>query len=244
MRLTSSIMAVKSKAPSLGGSFAVWGGLYSGFDCTFAWMRGKEDFKNSIMSGAATGAVLAARSGWKGSLRSGLVGGGLLALIEGVIFVVSRQAPDPGLNYNYTNPPAEDVLEPQPSRWDWLKWRKQKQPQEQPLGVEEEFIYEPEAQVKEADAGARALADLLRTNAKLRELLLGLNQITDVGARALADGLSANRALRKLNLTFNPLSPDGAAALAAVCRSNPLLSDVLLNAVPGSFDIQNLAATG
>jgi len=153
MRLTSSIMAVKSKAPSLGGSFAVWGGLYSGFDCTFAWMRGKEDFKNSIMSGAATGAVLAARSGWKGSLRSGLVGGGLLALIEGVIFVVSRQAPDPGLNYNYTNPPAEDVLEPQPSRWDWLKWRKQKQPQEQPLGVEEEFIYEPEAQVKEEPLG-------------------------------------------------------------------------------------------
>jgi hypothetical protein len=62
MRMSSAITALKTKAPSLGGSFAVWGGLYSSFDCTFAYLRGKEDFKNSIMSGAATGAVLAARS--------------------------------------------------------------------------------------------------------------------------------------------------------------------------------------
>jgi hypothetical protein len=60
--MSSAITALKTKAPSLGGSFAVWGGLYSSFDCTFAYLRGKEDFKNSIMSGAATGAVLAARS--------------------------------------------------------------------------------------------------------------------------------------------------------------------------------------
>jgi len=114
MRLSSAITAVKSRAPSLGGSFAVWGGLYSGFDCAFAYARGKEDFKNSIMSGASTGAVLAARTGWKGSLRSGIVGGALLALIEGVVFVMSRQAPGPQVP-GYLPPPLpeEEMIEVQ-----------------------------------------------------------------------------------------------------------------------------------
>jgi hypothetical protein len=145
MRMSSAITALKTKAPSLGGSFAVWGGLYSSFDCTFAYLRGKEDFKNSIMSGAATGAVLAARStsiishltiwlhdvgriililltsppashitaGWKGSLKSGVVGGGLLALIEGIVFVISRQSPAQQQDFGYAPPPPplEDVLD-------------------------------------------------------------------------------------------------------------------------------------
>jgi len=113
MRMSSAITALKTKAPSLGGSFAVWGGLYSSFDCTFAYLRGKEDFKNSIMSGAATGAVLAARTGWKGSLKSGVVGGGLLALIEGIVFVISRQSPAQQQDFGYAPPPPplEDVLD-------------------------------------------------------------------------------------------------------------------------------------
>lgn len=111
--MSSAITALKTKAPSLGGSFAVWGGLYSSFDCTFAYLRGKEDFKNSIMSGAATGAVLAARTGWKGSLKSGVVGGGLLALIEGIVFVISRQSPAQQQDFGYAPPPPplEDVLD-------------------------------------------------------------------------------------------------------------------------------------
>ena len=43
------------------GNFAVWGGLFSTFDCCLMGLRGKEDPWNSIGSGAITGAVLAAR---------------------------------------------------------------------------------------------------------------------------------------------------------------------------------------
>ncbi len=44
------------------GNFAVWGGLFSTFDCALVHIRQKEDPWNSITSGALTGAVLAARS--------------------------------------------------------------------------------------------------------------------------------------------------------------------------------------
>jgi import inner membrane translocase subunit TIM17 len=53
---------VRARAPVLGGNFAVWGGLFSTFDCALVAMRGKEDPWNAIVSGAATGYVLAARS--------------------------------------------------------------------------------------------------------------------------------------------------------------------------------------
>lgn len=56
-----SLEAVKARGPVVGGNFAVWGALFASFDCSFAALRHKEDPWNSIMSGAATGAVLAAR---------------------------------------------------------------------------------------------------------------------------------------------------------------------------------------
>ena len=43
------------------GNFAVWGGMYSSFDCALIAIRDKEDPWNSIGSGALTGALLAAR---------------------------------------------------------------------------------------------------------------------------------------------------------------------------------------
>ncbi|XP_024900310.1 mitochondrial import inner membrane translocase subunit Tim17-A isoform X2 [Pteropus alecto] len=61
-RLRGSLTAIKTRAPHLGGSFAVWGGLFSMIDCSMVQARGKEDPWNSITSGALTGAILAARS--------------------------------------------------------------------------------------------------------------------------------------------------------------------------------------
>ena len=58
----------------LPGNFAVWGGLYSSFDCLLIHVRDKEDPWNSIGSGAITGAVLAARNGPKASLAAAAVG--------------------------------------------------------------------------------------------------------------------------------------------------------------------------
>jgi len=83
-RLMGGIIRVKERAPLLGGQFAAWGICFSSFDCTFAHIRGKEDPWNSIMSGAAAGAVMAARQGPKSMVGSAVVGGMLLGLIEGM----------------------------------------------------------------------------------------------------------------------------------------------------------------
>lgn len=83
-------MAVKQRAPVLGGNFAVWGATFSTFDCTLIALRGREDPWNSIWSGALTGGVLAARGGPGASLRSAIVGGILLALIEGMGIALNR----------------------------------------------------------------------------------------------------------------------------------------------------------
>lgn len=89
MRLRGGINALKYRAPILGGQFAVWGGLFSSFDCTLAAARGKEDPWNSIGSGAITGGILAARAGAKAMGTSALFGGVILALIEGLQVVMT-----------------------------------------------------------------------------------------------------------------------------------------------------------
>ena len=89
-RLAGSISRVKSRVPILGGSFAIWGTLFSCFDCSFTYLRKKEDPWNAIMSGAATGGLLAARAGAKVAAKNALVGGVILAAIEGLNVMVSR----------------------------------------------------------------------------------------------------------------------------------------------------------
>ncbi|XP_006867466.1 PREDICTED: mitochondrial import inner membrane translocase subunit Tim17-B-like [Chrysochloris asiatica] len=88
-------MRSRTQAPwrnTLGslGSFAAWGGLFSTIDCGLVRLRGKEDPWNSITSGALTGAVLAARSGPLAMVGSAMMGGILLALIEGVGILLTR----------------------------------------------------------------------------------------------------------------------------------------------------------
>ena len=48
-------------ACTTAGGFAMWGGLFSTFDCALLAIRQKDDPINPIMSGAITGGVLAAR---------------------------------------------------------------------------------------------------------------------------------------------------------------------------------------
>ncbi|XP_033825133.1 mitochondrial import inner membrane translocase subunit Tim17-B isoform X1 [Periophthalmus magnuspinnatus] len=89
-RLKGSAKAVRIRAPQIGGSFAVWGGLFSTIDCGLVRLRGKEDPWNSITSGALTGAILAARSGPLTMVGSAMMGGILLALIEGFGILLTR----------------------------------------------------------------------------------------------------------------------------------------------------------
>lgn len=94
-RIMGAVDAVKVRAPALGGSFAVWGGLFSSFDCTLQAIRRKEDPWNSIAAGALSGGVLSSRSGFRAAGKSALAGGILLALIEGVGIVLTRQMTTP-----------------------------------------------------------------------------------------------------------------------------------------------------
>ncbi len=70
--------AIRREAPRIGGGFAVWGGLFSMFDCTLVAVRRKEDPWNSIAAGALTGGVLQLRTGLQSAARSAAFGGVLL----------------------------------------------------------------------------------------------------------------------------------------------------------------------
>ena len=89
-RLLGSITSIKARAPIIGGNFAVWSGLFNAVDCGIAGIREKEDAWNPIMAGAATGAILAGRSGPKAMAVSALFGGCILAVMEGVGALINR----------------------------------------------------------------------------------------------------------------------------------------------------------
>ncbi|KAJ7973781.1 mitochondrial import inner membrane translocase subunit TIM17-2-like [Quillaja saponaria] len=89
-RFIGGSQAVRLNAPRVGGSFAVWGGLFSTFDCTMVYVRQKEDPWNSIVAGAATGGFLSMRQGLGASARSAAFGGVLLALIEGAGIMLNK----------------------------------------------------------------------------------------------------------------------------------------------------------
>ena len=73
----------------MGGSFALWGGCFSSVDCALIKYRGKESALNPIIAGAVTGFVLAIRSGLTNAIKNGLIGGMILALIEGASILMS-----------------------------------------------------------------------------------------------------------------------------------------------------------
>jgi hypothetical protein len=60
-RFFGGIQLLKRRAPILGGSFALWGGLFSLTDCTLIHLRNETDYINPIVAGALTGGFLAIR---------------------------------------------------------------------------------------------------------------------------------------------------------------------------------------
>mmetsp|Transcript_2582 Transcript_2582/g.3955 ORF Transcript_2582/g.3955 Transcript_2582/m.3955 type:complete len:230 (+) Transcript_2582:219-908(+) len=117
-RLMGGVSALQARAPVLGGQFAVWGCLFACCDCSLTSIRQKEDPWNSIISGAATGGALAARAGPKAMAQSAVVGGVLLALIEGmgIMFtkMTSQATPGPddyaAAQQDVTTPPTSGGL--------------------------------------------------------------------------------------------------------------------------------------
>lgn len=107
-RLRGAVDAVKLRAPVLGGNFAVWGGLFSSFDCLLQGIRQKEDPFNVIASGAITGGVLAIRSGPRAVGKSAVVGGVLLALIEGIGIMITRYSSE--MTSSYPTPEEIELM--------------------------------------------------------------------------------------------------------------------------------------
>lgn len=99
-----SITSIKARSPIIAGNFAVWGGMFSTIDCTLVHFRQKEDPWNSIVSGAATGGILAARNGVAAMAGSAIIGGVLLALIEGVGILFTRLSAD-----QFKNPSPQEL---------------------------------------------------------------------------------------------------------------------------------------
>lgn len=87
--------SVVLRGPTAGGAFAVWGGLFATFDCSYTYLREKEDPWNPIMAGATTGGLLACRSGWKSIGKNALVGGLLLAMFEGINIMMAKMMTEP-----------------------------------------------------------------------------------------------------------------------------------------------------
>lgn len=82
--------AVKLRAPTLGGNFGTWGGMFSAYDCAIKSIRKTEDPWNAILSGAMTGGTLAVRGGWRHVRTNFVIGGIILAVIEGVGIALNR----------------------------------------------------------------------------------------------------------------------------------------------------------
>jgi len=98
-RMQGALTSLSTRGPILGGQFAVWGGIFACCDCTITAVRQKEDPWNSIASGAVTGGILAVRAGPRAMATSMVVGGTLLALIEGMGIMINKMlnesAPSP-----------------------------------------------------------------------------------------------------------------------------------------------------
>jgi hypothetical protein len=88
-----------------------------------------------------------------------------------------------------------------------------------------------------AQAGASAIADLLRNTITLQFVSIEWNQIGSVGAKAFADSLPQNRCLTYLDLRNNGIDNDGGIALALALMSNVTLKtlDIRWNKVCGDI---------
>ncbi|KAJ3334603.1 hypothetical protein HDU93_007652, partial [Gonapodya sp. JEL0774] len=79
------------------------------------------------------------------------------------------------------------------------------------------------------EAGARAVADALKTNSTLTLLNLDWNEIGEAGARAVANALKTNTTLTSLDLRHNEIGEAGARAVADALKTNTTLTSLDLH---------------
>jgi len=89
-RFKGALRSMSKRGPIIGGNFAIWGGLFSTFDCLLNKGRAREDYWNSIIAGALTGGVIQMRGGFSRFCSGALVGGIFLALLEGAQVLIGK----------------------------------------------------------------------------------------------------------------------------------------------------------
>lgn len=86
-RIKGGLALLRSRAPILGGSFAMWACFFSISSCIMVYIRQREDPVNSIIAGFTTGFILAIRGGVRNAIRSAIIGGLFLGIIEGMMVI-------------------------------------------------------------------------------------------------------------------------------------------------------------
>ncbi|CDK27683.1 unnamed protein product [Kuraishia capsulata CBS 1993] len=89
-RGSGAVLAIKARAPVVGGNFGVWGGLLSFYDCGIKHIRKREDPWNAIIAGFFTGGSIAIRGGWKHTRNSAITCACVLGVFEGVGMMFQR----------------------------------------------------------------------------------------------------------------------------------------------------------
>jgi import inner membrane translocase subunit TIM17 len=89
-RIKGGLLLLRSRAPILGGSFAMWACIFSVSSCFMVYLRQREDPINSVIAGFSTGFVLAIRGGLRNAFRSALIGGLFLGIIEGIMVILQQ----------------------------------------------------------------------------------------------------------------------------------------------------------
>ncbi len=77
--------------------------------------------------------------------------------------------------------------------------------------------------------GAKEIADALKNNQSLTDLVLGHNKIGDKGAKEIADALKKNKSLTRLVLDHNQIGDEGAKEIADALKKNQSLTSLDLD---------------
>ncbi|CAF1508664.1 unnamed protein product [Didymodactylos carnosus] len=80
-----------------------------------------------------------------------------------------------------------------------------------------------------SDAGAKAIAEALKTNQTLTALGINSNNISAEGAKAIAEALKTNKTLTVLGINSNNISAEGAKAIAEALKTNKTLTALDIN---------------
>ena len=81
------------------------------------------------------------------------------------------------------------------------------------------------------EAGAIALAEILKQNTTLEQLAIQNHNIADKGAIALAEAIKQNTTVRFINLSHNKIGEEGIVALAEAIKQNATIELVVLEGI-------------